>query len=72
MHKIFIDGTFLAKLCPRDRPNTINIDGIMRCCRLDKACAEGHLNDADLTQCCDSLYDQDDTTCEGHVCLDCK
>ena len=66
-----VDGTFMGKLCPRDRPNAINVDGIMRCCKLEKECAEENLNEADLIQCCIN-YDQGDTSCDDSFCLDCK
>ena len=42
------------RICPREKPNAINIDGITMCCKLDKDCAD-QTPQGDLRKCCDQF-----------------
>ena len=60
------------RICPREKPNAINIDGITMCCKLDKDCAEQTLQ-GDLRKCCDQFPNTDsDQECLNSHCVDCK
>ena len=60
------------RICPREKPNAINIDGITMCCKLDKDCAD-QTPQGDLRKCCDQFPNIDiDQECLNSHCVDCK
>ena len=58
------------RICPRETPNAINIDGITRCCKLDKDCASQMSQKGNISTCCNPLAS--DSDCTTSFCVDCK
>ena len=58
------------RICPRETPNAINIDGITSCCKLDKDCASQMSHKGNISSCCNPLAS--DSDCMTSFCVDCK
>ena len=58
------------RICPRETPNAVNIDGMTRCCKLDKYCASQISQKENISSCCNLLTSDQD--CMSSFCVDCK